>query len=124
VDQGWLRVGEAIRQRVVDLALSKAEVIRRSDVSDKTLTGYMRGEPIVRADKRRRLCEALGWSPESIDLILNGGEPELVEPSQDQRLDAVEERLAVVEAQIGDVSSRVDEIRRLVERLLPGSRSQ
>lgn len=78
----WQRVGEAITARINELSLTKAEVIEASGVSDKTLAGYMAGQRIARADKRRNLCAALGWTRDSIDRILAGGEPEVL-PSYD-----------------------------------------
>lgn len=73
--QRWDQVGAAIATRIKKLNMTKAEVIRQSGVSQKTLDGYIAGEPIVRADKRRGLCEALHWTPDSIDAILEGGSP-------------------------------------------------
>lgn len=74
----WARVGEEIQRRMAELSLTKAELLRSADLSDKTLAGYLAGKPIVRADKRRTLSGALGWTVESIDLILAGGNPVLV----------------------------------------------
>lgn len=74
-DDGWARVGRAIDERIRELGLTKAEVIRRSGVSDVSLNGYIDGQPIKRADKRKGLCAALGWAPESIDAVRAGGEP-------------------------------------------------
>lgn len=71
----WTEVGRRIRNRINELQLTQAEAIRRSGVSDKTLTGYMDGKPIHRRDKRRGLCQALGWTPDSIDRILDGLDP-------------------------------------------------
>lgn len=72
----WAEVGRRIEQRIDELNLTKAEVIRLSGVSDKTLSGYIDGLPIRRRDKKRDLALALGWLPNSIDRILDGGEPE------------------------------------------------
>lgn len=85
----WTAVGDAIAARMSQLSLSKAEVIRASGVSDKTLAGYLAGQPIVRPDKRRGLCDALGWTPDSIDRILNG------DPPIDARLAAAVETAAM-----------------------------
>lgn len=71
--EDWSRVGRAIEERIAALSYSKAEVIRRSGVSDKTLDGYIAGKPIVRLDKRRGVCDALAWTTDSIDRLLAGG---------------------------------------------------
>lgn len=74
-NQRWDRVGEAITARVAELGMSKAELERASGISPKTLTIYMNGGPIIRADKARGLCAALSWTIDSIDRILDGGAP-------------------------------------------------
>lgn len=106
----WKRVGGAIQARIADLALSKAEVIRQSGVSDKTLTGYINGNPIKRPDKRRELCLALGWTPDSIDRLLAGNEPKELDaaPMTDlsKRFDALDERMAAIEQALRDLLRR------------------
>lgn len=107
---GWAAVGRRLRSRVNDLKLTKAEVIRRSGISDKTLTRYLDGEPIVRRDKERALCRALRWTDDSIELVRNGGEPidaptsvtVVDEPAGlaalRREVEAIEERVARLEA--------------------------
>lgn len=77
----WPEVGRRVAERIQELSLTKAEVERRSGISDKTLTAYMGGAPIKRADKARGLCEALEWTVDSISRILDGDEPRRVRPS-------------------------------------------
>lgn len=72
----WPDVGRRITARIEEMSLLLSEVQRAAGISDKTLTGYMLGRPIVRADKRRGLCAALGWTDDSIARILRGEEPE------------------------------------------------
>lgn len=72
----WAEVGRRIAMRIDDLSLTKAEVIRRSGVSAKTLDGYITGNAIRRRDKERDLALALGWTSDSVRRILVGGEPE------------------------------------------------
>lgn len=103
----WRRVAAAIEARIADLQLTKAEVIRRSGISQKSLDGYLAGEPIVRADKARGLCDALRWTRGSIDSILMGGEPtELAEPDPE------------LVARISSLESRADQTEKAVDRLL------
>lgn len=75
LEERWAAVGRAITARIDDLKLTKNEVIRASGVSYKSLTGYMEGRPVVRADKARGLCEALQWPPDAIDRLLDGKPP-------------------------------------------------
>jgi hypothetical protein len=79
----WQRVGIALRRRIEDeLRWTLAEAIEASGVSDKTLTGYMDGQPIKRRDKKRDLCEAIGWAPDSIERLLRGEDAEVVDEAQ------------------------------------------
>jgi hypothetical protein len=102
VADDWQRVGRAIEQRINELSLTVAE-IDRLGVSDKTLKGYLGGQPIVRKDKRRKLCGALRWTPRSIDLILDGGEPEEL-PAPDPE---IIERLSRLEARFDRLEDRL-----------------
>lgn len=95
----WKRVGRYVTQRIDDLRLTKAEVQRRAGVSDKTLSRYMAGEPIVRVDKERELCQALGWTSDSVRRIGAGEEP--------VELDADDERLTRLEGRVDRVESEL-----------------
>ena len=64
----------------------------------------MRGQ---RGKAIRSLCDALGWTPDSIERILDGGEPQLVAGSDPARLDAIERGLAEVRAQVRALADRV-----------------
>jgi hypothetical protein len=105
MDDNWKIVGDAIAARIAALHVTKAEIIRKSGVSDKTLDGYIEGKPIRRRDKARDLCLALGWTPDSIDRILGGELPREAAPwqlplaSAESQLEADRERLAELEAE-------------------------
>lgn len=73
----WGLIGQRIAQRIADLHLLQVEVQRAAGISDKTLSGYIAGKPVVRPDKRRGLCRALGWTDDSITRMVRGDEPEL-----------------------------------------------
>lgn len=75
-DERWPDVGASITARIDQLLLTKAEVIRLSGVSDKTLKGYMEGQPVRRVDKKRELSRALGWTDDGIDRLLDGEAPD------------------------------------------------
>lgn len=56
--------------------LKKAEVRRRAGGLDyRTLQNVLDGQGITRADKRRSLSVALGWTEDSIDRVLRGEDP-------------------------------------------------
>jgi transcriptional regulator with XRE-family HTH domain len=85
----WSAVGAAIDQRMKDLGLTTAEVIRASGVSFKSLKGYIAGKPIKRRDKARTLAAALGWPGDAFDRILAGETPE--PPSARKPLEPLDE---------------------------------
>lgn len=108
----WRRVGGAVRERMEELKLSKAEVQRLSGVSAKTLDGYLAGEPIVRPDKARGLASALGWTLDSFDRLARGeaaqeaaggGDPAVVD-----RLTRLEKRFDQFEELLRSALSRRD----------------
>lgn len=71
----WEDVGQAIEARIIELGLTKAEVLRRGQLSFKTLAAYMAGEPIRRPDKARGIAEALEWPKDAIARIRAGEDP-------------------------------------------------
>jgi len=56
--------------------LTKADVLRLSDITRPTLNAYLAGGPIGSNKMAWALCGALGWTDDSIDRILQGGRPE------------------------------------------------
>lgn len=89
-----------------ELALSQADVVRLSGLSDPTVRGFMTGR--LRGEPKRpnihKLCKALGWQPSSIDDVLAGGAPTLL-PSESP-------------TQLDDVLRRVERLERSVAHLL------
>lgn len=71
-EERWISVGQAIADRIDELGLTKAEVLRRADLSDKTLNGYIAGAPIKRRDKERELALALQWEPDAFKRLFSG----------------------------------------------------
>jgi len=98
-EERWAAVGEAISARIAELQMTKNEVIRASGVSYKSLSGYIEGQPIRRADKARGLCEALRWPPDAIDRIL-AGEPPIAEYTD---LDFVRAAIGRTRHDVGEV---------------------
>lgn len=89
----WSVVAAAISARMDELGISRAELQRQANISDKTMARYLDGEPIIRKDKRYDLARALGWTPNSIDRMLDGEAPTLEEPPLDEDRIAREFRL-------------------------------
>lgn len=105
LDQRWVAVGEAIAGRITELQMTKNEVIRASGVSYKSLTGYMEGQPIRRADKARGICEALRWPPDAIERLYRGEPPtdRLMDRSDERRL--AQAQVARARVLIGDTAT-------------------
>lgn len=108
MEADWQRVGDAVSERMRDLAIGQRELARRAGISDTKVREVLRGQPLVREYMRTKLSVGLGWSRDSIDRILAGGEPELVTSLSDgdERV-----RLEVIDG-------RLDRIEGLLERLV------
>lgn len=126
----WDLVATAIKQRMAALRLTKAELSRRSDISEPTLTGYLRGEPVRRQDKQWALCDALGWTPESITDLLAGGHPTIANGNGADDLmsftraevEAFAGRLERLESSVNELTSAMSEIRIALEGATPAKR--
>lgn len=109
----WKAVGEAIAARMAQLRLTKAELIRRSGVSDKSLAAYLDGAPIRRPDKAWALAGALQWTSDSIDRILAGLDPVTLEAME--RVLAAERNVMDRELEVERVhAADVDEVSAVV----------
>jgi predicted TIM-barrel enzyme len=114
-EEAWRWVGVAIDTRIRDRNWSKAEVIRRTKevdptgegVSRDTLNAWINGQPIVRPDKARILCDALGWHPSSIERIFAG-----LGPLEDVPTD----RVATLERAVAQLTQAVESIADLLRR--------
>jgi transcriptional regulator with XRE-family HTH domain len=97
---------------------SQAELVRRSGVSHPTVRSLMRGEPGRRnRTALRQVANALGWTPGSIEALLDGGEAEPVTLPSDDRLAAIERRMDAFEGELDGIKTSVDGIRALLEEL-------
>lgn len=57
--------------------MSQADLAHKSGITARTIGSLERGEAWPRVSTRRRIAEALGWTPDSLDSIASGGGPEL-----------------------------------------------
>lgn len=71
----WARVAAALKGRMRELSFGPSDIRALGGPTDRPLAGYLAGGPIVRQDVKRRLSNALGWTPGSIDMILRGRDP-------------------------------------------------
>jgi hypothetical protein len=110
----WTAVAKAFRFRLMELGLfgNKAELARRSQVSDATWRKLLDGLPVTRLDRRALMAKTAEWPPDAIDRILAGEDPNSFGPSTRivtldfdsylERLTAVEERLDLLEERFDD----------------------
>ena len=108
----WAAVARAINQRAAELGLRQRDLVERSRLSKAVV-----GELARNAAPRRRsartleaLSTALDWHPQHLSAVLAGREPPSVgEPVY--RPGDVPARLAAIERQLRDITSRLDEWR-------------
>lgn len=72
----WAELRAAITTRMAQLGYSKTELDREVGMSAETVRPIRTGTPgNYRASTLAKVSKALGWTPESIEQILEGGEP-------------------------------------------------
>lgn len=65
-----------MEERRLDLGLTWEEVASRANLKYETIRGVRKGESRGRPMTRRAMSVALGWTPDSVDRILRGEDPE------------------------------------------------
>lgn len=74
----WNRLGEQIRRARGRARLSQEDLANRAHVSKRTIGSYENGRvpegPGI-PDGYYRVADALGWTSDSVDRILDGGDP-------------------------------------------------
>jgi len=130
----WQRLANAVNDRVVELGIDQAELVRRSGLSQPTIRSIMDGDPrgLPRPKSLRKLAVGLGWSAGSVEIVMAGGAP-IVEDHQpfhqppslaivsdsdlNERLDRIDERQKVLLDQLREQGQRVQDLyERLIER--------
>ena len=118
------RLDEAMERQRLALGLEWREVADRAGVSYETLRALRRtgtANPLT----KRRVEDAFGWAPGSIDAILDGGEPVKADaektsertPRQKSRARArrVRELQEEIQRRIDELQEQLDELRRMTE---------
>lgn len=113
------RVAAAIKaQLAMEPGFNQAELVRRSGVSHPTVRSLMKGEPGRRGRTEvSKVSAAVGWTTDSIERVLDGGEPEPMGRPPEDRLDVIERRMDTVESGLAEIKTVVDEMRSLLEEL-------
>ena len=123
--EGWKRVWSAIEARLLKIPMSKADLYRDSLVSPRTFANMRRyGAPLSADHKRVAICRAVGWSDDSIDRLLSGDDPLVIEDQLDRemqtmavaRLTFEREPTPENEQRFIDSGDRVNDLRELLGR--------
>jgi transcriptional regulator with XRE-family HTH domain len=86
----WNTVGTLMRARMTQLAMDQQDVVNVSGVSRGTVGPILNGEGgNYRPKNLAKICAALGWTPDSIDRILEGREPAELSPQTDELTEAL-----------------------------------
>lgn len=97
----WERLADAVRQRIVELSINAAELARRAGVSAAYISVMLSGtEKTYRTMDAAKVSAALGWTPDSVQRVLRGEEPELVAPAH-EALKALLDRVETMMAEVG-----------------------
>lgn len=111
----WTRVAAAVTARMAELGMhQQVDLMEASDLSDATvrvfMTGVLRDGRAPGKASRSKLCDALGWSTDSIDRLLAGQQPvDLVRPSGG----VVESRVELLERRVEGLMGALVEVARL-----------
>jgi len=109
VGKDWPAVAEAIRRRLRELDLTQVELAQRSQVSVATIRQLQGGTTEARRRHPRTLralSEALQWSPDHLEAIADGRDPD-VDPDED---DPVVVELQHVKDSLAGITARLDVI--------------
>lgn len=71
----WDRVAAALNRAVTASPLTKSAIVEQAGVDYRSFNKALAGEPISPA-LRKRIAIGLGWTPDSIDRLLAGDEPQ------------------------------------------------
>lgn len=105
VTDDWPRLGQAVRARRENMSMTQTEAVRRAEGS-VSISVWRAIEKAFRPPYARAsllaVCRVLRWDPESIDLVLQGGDP-------------IELPVSLVD-EGADLAAQVAELRRQVAR--------
>lgn len=76
-EQAWQRLAEAVKSRRDELRLTQTDVAVAGEISVDRVRAVetLRGHEQLRRKTMRGLAIGLGWTPESVEVILAGGDP-------------------------------------------------
>lgn len=112
-----MRLAGLVRARRDELGVSQAEIGASSKTSERTVRLIEKAaRTSYHASTLRSVSLALGWTPDSADRILKGGDPIIGEPSIDDRIAALEAHLGVTpQADSRSIEQRLEDLERLAQ---------
>lgn len=125
MEQNWTALARAIKQRRLELGLTRTDLARRAEVSRQTVHNFESGEGFVRLPPTlSKIAEALGWAPEMPYGVLEGRiavEPAFEAPSL---LGEDEIRQVVTGAMVAATDVGAAEIREVVRLVVNDLRAR
>lgn len=116
VDQ-WARVGKYVQNRMDARGLTDEAVASAARVSRATVAEIRAGKPRRRpARTRAPVSTALGWTSDSIQRILDGGEPEDAPP--------IDPGASDISAHFAAIDARFDRLEQMMRQILERERVQ
>jgi hypothetical protein len=76
----WHDVWRHVDERRQELGWTRRELYDNTSISNMTYRKMNDGVGLQQSHKIHGMCRGLGWSTDSVDRILAGGEPEVVDP--------------------------------------------
>lgn len=109
-DGAWRRLAGAVRARRDELGLKQVELATKAGISEPTVR-------VIEGARRRSyqkatlraLSQALGWTPDSADRILEGQDPEPSGedvPSASEEMARLREELQALRSEVAEMKAR------------------
>jgi lambda repressor-like predicted transcriptional regulator len=74
-DEGRDRARRRINEELAKIPMSPTDLSRKAGVDPDTVADFLSGRRWPQVGNRHKIAVALNWTPESIELIVGGGEP-------------------------------------------------
>lgn len=101
----WSTAQNRIQLRMAELRLDVVDLARASGLSEKHVRNLLNGTDVSEPRDKTKwaLCDALKWTTDSIDRILDGGEPVIADPDDSGEVSPLERldgRLTEIESML------------------------
>lgn len=122
----WQTVAQRVLHRREDLGLTRQQAVFNSDgaISLATWSNVEKAvNPPYRRSSLMAICRVLGWSPDSVERILNGEEPneQIAAPTLSPTSNpVVDHELAAVKRQNLELTTRVERLEERMDRVEAG----